>query len=151
MWFINAVSARDKNDVSSGLVGGAELGDMMNSHICVAAKRGSTVDVDDLGDAGVTVNDGGRGGGGVGGYEWELDDDDRSWNVNASLISVGDSAGILVRECMERAASQWWGDAGGTGVNGMNTPGGKRRDRMRIYHPRLGRCIDQHMVDVGLC
>lgn len=63
------------------------------------------MDFDDAGDDGVTDSTGGFVGGGVGGYECRLDVDECSWNVNASLTSLGASAGMLVRVWMDSAAS----------------------------------------------
>lgn len=97
---------------------------------------------------------------GVGGYECrlvELEVISSSCSVNWELelgrsTVEGDEEGeMFVRELKERAASVWRGDEAGTGVNGMNTPGGNVGERMRMYHPRRGRCIDHWTVLVGLC
>lgn len=57
----------------------------------------------------------------------------------------------LVRELNESAPSTWYGEDEGTGRNGMNVLGGKEGCRRRMYHPRLGLCIDQQTVPLGLC
>jgi len=98
-------------------------------------------------------------GGGVGGYEWMVTELEPSMWV-LSVSSEGDLADdegapgieeILVRHENERAASTWYGESRGRGNIGMNIPGGKEGERRRMYQPRLGRCIVQHMVDDGLC
>ena len=60
-------------------------------------------------------------------------------------------AGIFVRELNDNAASAWYGAVWGTGINGIKTPGGNPGERIRMYHPRLGRWIVQQMVLVWLC
>lgn len=98
----------------------------------------------DVGDGGWTMT----AGGGEGGYEWIVEVLASSWMVKflSSLVGMG----MFVREWKDRAASAWWGDAWGTGVRGMKTPGGNDGDRIRMYQPRFGRWIVQHIVLVGL-
>jgi hypothetical protein len=60
-------------------------------------------------------------------------------------------SGIFVLELKDIAASVWYGALEGTGVRGMNTPGGNMGERMRMYHPRIGRWIVQQTVLVGSC
>ena len=45
----------------------------------------------------------------------------------------------LVRQAKESAASVWYGESGGRGNIGINTPGGKEGERIRMYQPRFGR------------
>ena len=47
--------------------------------------------------------------------------------------------GFEVRHANVSAASEWYGDVCGSAVRDMNTPGGNVGERMRMYHPRLGR------------
>lgn len=92
-----------------------------------------------------------------------LDELSPALSVSASAVSslscsvncdseVGSAGAIFVRVLNDSAASVCNGDVEGTGVNGMNTPGGKAGERMRMYHPREeGRWIVQRTVVVGLC
>ena len=93
---------------------------------------------------------------GVGGYEWTLavlDVLSRSCSVNWDEDSGRSTGGVgmFVRVLNVMAASVCSTELADTGVSGMNTPGGKVGDRRRMYHPRIGRCIDHSTVLVALC
>ncbi len=93
---------------------------------------------------------------GVGGYEWMLavlDVLSRSCSVNWDEDSGKSTGGVgmLVRVLNVMAASVCSTELADTGVSGMNTPGGKVGERRRMYHPRIGRCIDHSTVLVALC
>lgn len=93
---------------------------------------------------------------GVGGYEWTLavlDVLSRSCSVNWDEDSGRSTGGVgmLVRVLNDMAASVCSTEPADTGVSGINTPGGKVGDRSRMYHPRIGRCIDHSTVLVALC
>ena len=67
---------------------------------------------------------------------------DLSWRV---------APGTFVRQLNDNAASAWYGAVWGTGINGIKNPDGNPGERIRMYHPRLGRWIVQQIVFVGLC
>lgn len=66
-------------------------------------------------------------------------------------VEGGDTVMIFARQVKYKAASLKSGEERGTGRNGINTPGGKAGERIRMYHPRFGRCIDQQIVELWLC
>lgn len=57
----------------------------------------------------------------------------------------GGFSGTSVRQLKTSPAVVWYGDALGTGVRGMQTPGGKEGPLIRMYHPRFGLWIVQQI------
>ena len=93
---------------------------------------------------------------GVGGYEWTLavlevlsQSCSVNWDEDSGRSTGG--VGMFVRVLNVMAASVCSTELADTGVSGMKTPGGKVGERRRMYHPRIGRCIDHSTVLVALC
>jgi len=137
--FLSMLNARARIEFDVGCTTCVEYGARMN---CVTwedgfpSLRGGFFEISssfastNFGDGGCTTR-----AGGVGGYEWTLDILGRSLRVT----SGSGARGILVREVKDKAASAYCGDVLGTGIKGMNTPVANVGERIRMYHPRLGR------------
>ena len=137
---INAASARDTNEKpnpAGSVVGADDAGIMTNSQTWVGMGNEGGL-APGVGVVGVVDNEGGRVDVGVGGYECVLE-------LETDVLSgLPPGMPVLTTICSAPSALR-------LGNSDMNVPGGNARDRMRMYHPRFGRCIVQHIVDVGLC